>query len=221
MLSHKHKAVFIHIPKTAGQSIELAFLQDLGLTWRTRAPLLLRANEDPLLGPPRLAHLDYKAYTNYHYLSQEILDQYFTFSFVRNPYTRAISLYKYTSGQDKSFNEFICTDFLSLYQKKNWFFQSQSSFICDDSGIPMIDFVGRFEALDIDFKMVAKRTKLKSNELPKRNISKQKNQGHRLSKTAIKNFTQESLEIINAAYADDFKYFYPKEKIMSIDSAEN
>ena len=220
MLSHKHKTIFIHIPKTAGQSIELAFLQDLGLSWKTRAPLLLRANEYPLLGPPRLAHLNYRAYADHHYLNQELLDEYFTFSFVRNPYTRAISLYKYMSGQDKSFSDFICTDFLLLHHKENWFFQSQSSFICDDRGIPMIDFVGRFETIKTDFEIVAKRAKLKSHKLPRRNISKEKNQGHKLSKTAMKNFTQESLEIINTIYADDFKYFYHEQKIMSLDSIE-
>ena len=220
MLSHKHKKVFIHIPKTAGQSIELAFIQDLGLSWKTRAPLLLRANKDPLLGPPRLAHLNYREYVDHHYLNQELLDKYFTFSFVRNPYTRAISLYKYTSEQDKSFSDYICTDFLFQHQKENWFFKSQCSFICDDSGVPMIDFVGRFETIETDFEIVAKRTKLKSHKLPRRNSSKEKNQKSRLSKITMSNFTQESLEIVNAIYVDDFKYFYTEQIITSIDSIE-
>ena len=57
MISHRHRCVFVHIPKVAGQSIEHVFLGWNGLNWKGRAPLLLRPNEDPRKGPPRLAHL--------------------------------------------------------------------------------------------------------------------------------------------------------------------
>jgi len=42
MISHKHKTVFVHIPKVAGQSVEQMYLADLGLNWSERAVLLLR-----------------------------------------------------------------------------------------------------------------------------------------------------------------------------------
>ena len=57
MISHPHRTVFVHIPKCGGQSIETAFLADLGLGWKSRAPLLMGANDRPELGPPRLSHL--------------------------------------------------------------------------------------------------------------------------------------------------------------------
>ena len=53
MISHKHKTIFVHIPKTGGQSVESVFIEDEGLTWDTRAPLLLRRNDD---GFPDLWH---------------------------------------------------------------------------------------------------------------------------------------------------------------------
>ena len=46
MLSHQHKTIFIHVPKTAGQSIETLFLDDLGLKWDQRGSLLLRRSTD-------------------------------------------------------------------------------------------------------------------------------------------------------------------------------
>lgn len=213
MISHKHKTIFIHIPKTAGQSIELAFLEDLQLRWETRSPLLLRPNDNPLIGPPRLAHLKYHEYTKFHYLSQELLDNYFTFSFVRNPYSRAISFYKYISKKDKSFNDFICSDLPRLHQEKNYFFESQSRFICDANGTPRIDFVGRFESIKFDFQAVAKRARLQSSNLPKRNISKDKNEKFKISQDLMKNYNYDSLEIINSIYDEDFRNFYPKERI--------
>ena len=54
VISHEHRCVFVHIPKCAGQSIETVFLEDLGLDWSNRSILLLRPNECPDIGPPRL-----------------------------------------------------------------------------------------------------------------------------------------------------------------------
>src|SRR5690554_5674720 len=95
MISHKHRCVFVHIPKCGGQSIEHLFLRENELTWESRAPLLLYPNDNPDCGPPRLAHLTYQDYIKYRYISAEIMAEYTTFSVVRNPYKRAESLYRF------------------------------------------------------------------------------------------------------------------------------
>ncbi|WP_422127914.1 sulfotransferase family 2 domain-containing protein [Vibrio hannami] len=101
MISHHHKCIFVHIPKNAGQSVEHVFLNLLGLNWETRAPLLLRYNDKPELGPPRLAHLKANEYVRYNYLTQEMFDDYFKFAFVRNPWSRTVSMYKYLGYSKK------------------------------------------------------------------------------------------------------------------------
>lgn len=95
MISHHHRTIFVHIPKCAGQSIEHMFLEDLGLTWEAREPLLLRPNDDPDLGPPRLAHLLAADYVRCGHVSQEEFDSYFKFAIVRDPYDRALSMFNY------------------------------------------------------------------------------------------------------------------------------
>lgn len=106
MISHHHKSVFVHIPKCGGQSIETAFLHDIGLDWRRRAPLLLRFNDNPDLGPPRLAHLLARDYVTMGYLPKDMFDSYFKFAVVRNPYRRIVSTYQYLDTK-RPFREFL------------------------------------------------------------------------------------------------------------------
>ncbi|MBK8973380.1 MAG: hypothetical protein IPM37_19215 [Hahellaceae bacterium] len=77
MICHDFKCVFVHVPKAAGMSVEHYFLDRLGLTWETRAPLLLRPNDDPSKGPERLAHLYAEEYVRFGYLSQAQFDEYY------------------------------------------------------------------------------------------------------------------------------------------------
>lgn len=101
MISHHHKAIFIHIPKCGGQSVEQMFLNDLGLDWKRRAPLLLRANDVPELGPPRLAHLLACDYVEYRYMPEEQFTAYYKFCVVRDPYSRVVSHFNYMSHLHK------------------------------------------------------------------------------------------------------------------------
>ncbi len=176
MISHQDKCIFIHIPKNAGQSMEYVFLDRVGLTWETRAPLLLRSNDNPQLGPPRLAHLHADEYVRYHYISEELFNNYFKFSFVRNPWDRLVSIYKYSKySLIYDFEHFLNRIFLpKTWQDEFWFVGPQSEFICDRHGNIMIDFVGRFETMQSDFNKVCNKLDLPDFPLPHINKSNQK-----------------------------------------------
>lgn len=156
MICHHKKCIFIHIPKTAGQSIERVFLNLVNLKWETRAPLLLRYNDKLELGPPSLAHLKIDEYVRYKYLTQDMLDDYFKFSFVRNPWDRMISIYKYLGFSQKyEFKSFLINVFKDkVWQEKKWFVRPQSDFICGEDGEVLVDFIGKFENLQDDFYKV-------------------------------------------------------------------
>lgn len=95
MISSHHQCVFIHIPKCGGQSVEQAFLDDLGLSWKQRAPLLLKPNPDPAQGPPFLSHLTFREYLDLGYLTPKEMADFFSFALVRNPYHRVVSFYRF------------------------------------------------------------------------------------------------------------------------------
>ena len=75
MISEKYKTLFVHIPKTGGQSVEHFFLNLQNLDWNSRDKLLLRENKFRNFGPERLAHLTAIEYKKYGYLSIRILSK--------------------------------------------------------------------------------------------------------------------------------------------------
>lgn len=181
MLSHHHRTIFVHVPKCAGQSVECAFLADLGLTWETRAPLLLRANDQADLGPPRLAHLPARDYTRLRYVPAEMFAAYYRFAIVRNPWARAVSLYRHL-GLDRSFRDFVGRWLPDEFDRREWnggfwFVRPQVDYLYDGDELLVQDVV-RFENLALEFPRIAAASGLRS-PLPHVNRSGTESRGRR------------------------------------------
>jgi hypothetical protein len=169
MISHKYRSIFVHIPKTGGQSVENVFIGLQGLTWETREPLLLRANKDPALGPAQLAHLRAKEYVACGHIDQETFDGYFKFAFVRNPWERIVSGYHYYARRGEkagaTFPQYVRRVCTRGY-KTRAHDRPQVDFLLDDAGRMLVDFVGRFENFAADFAKVCERLQLGEQQLP-------------------------------------------------------
>lgn len=172
MISHNYKCLFIHIPKTAGISIEKKFCELLNLDYEDRAPLILGRNNRPNLGPPRLAHLKLMQYVDCHYMSKELFIQYYKFAFVRHPVDRIFSAYKFRGyAYFCSFEKFT-ERALKRLKNENWFFANQTSFLTDDNGYINIDFIGKFENLNSDFEKICEALNIEDSNLPHYNRTK-------------------------------------------------
>lgn len=175
MISHAHRAVFVHVPKCGGQSVEHFFLRAQGLGWDERDKLCLRLNRDPAKGPPRLAHMTAAEYVRLNYLTQAEFERYYKFAFVRNPWARLVSEYRYRPFYVHRF------DFKTFVLKKlpspGWsdlyrHVMPQRRYLVDEAGRMLVDFVGRFENLQADFDRVCAMLALEDTELPKANVTR-------------------------------------------------
>jgi hypothetical protein len=172
MLIPEKKILFVHVPKVAGQSMENALLRSLGKSREYHgASYLLRKNTDPTKGPPRLAHLTATQYPALGYLDLVHLSNYFKFGFVRNPWSRVVSFYHY-SGLSSLINfECFTTVYLErLLEDQYWFYRPQRDFLYDEKNNLLVDFVGRFENINLDWEYCAAKMQI-SNVLKKENTT--------------------------------------------------
>ena len=103
-------------------------------------------------------------------------DNFFTFTFVRNPFDWQVSMYFFMKEQKNHFQHEIINN-LDFNEYIDWRvnedFQLQKSFVIDENNELIVDFIGKLENIDRDFNYVQERLNIKTN-LPHVNKSKHK-----------------------------------------------
>jgi len=200
MISDKCKYIFIHTPKCGGSSIEQVLLKNEynvsdeilnrkfwlnGLNSEIKNKLWIGNIEGVAPAPQHFTPEQYK-----HRFPQKYI-KYFKFTFVRNPWSKAVSEWKY-------FNKVLNFN-LTLKQSLS----SKYPFL--DHNLDQIifarncDFVGRFENLQEDFDIICDKIGIPQQQLPHSN------------KTNHKHYTEyyddETREIVAQKYAKDIEHF--------------
>jgi hypothetical protein len=127
MISHKHKAIFIHIPRTGGTSIEMMID---GRDWWYVDP------EEKHIPASKAKQL-YAEWWN----------DYFKFSLVRNPWDRIVSMYR-NPNYGREWNAVTSKPmkhFLDNYQTPSWEMRIGTACQYLDEEV---DFIGKFENLN-------------------------------------------------------------------------
>lgn len=201
MLSRAHRTIFVHVPKTAGQSIEAVFLDDLGLDWERRGGLLLRYNADRAAGPERLAHLFAREYVARGHVTEAEFGRYLTFAVVRDPYDRAVSEFNFRAGAGHA----TLRDFISAipddpYDDRWRHVCPQADYVMDCGGEQMlIAELIRFETLAEDWARLSRRVFGAPCALAVRNRSETRLRAAELSRA--------DLDFIAERYEADFRLF--------------
>jgi hypothetical protein len=143
----EHRCIFIHITKTGGTSVAKSLFGYL---------------------PYHYTAIEYRViYGRKHF------EQYFKFAFVRNPWDRLYSAYRYLKSggwdeKDKAwaetnietyddFGAFVREWLSKENSRKHLHFQPQHNFICDSKGRLLVDYLAYFETINVDFQNIAKR----------------------------------------------------------------
>jgi hypothetical protein len=177
MISHSRETIFVHVPKTGGQSVETVFLDDLGLGWNDRAALLLRHNDDPARGPEKLAHLFAGEYVSRGHIDREAFDRYLKFAVVRHPFDRILSEYRYRAaaqarrGGKLELETFLAQEEPGEFSDLARHRLPQVRFLMDRDGRCLVDHVLRFETLAQDIVPIFERVFGQLRSLPHRNRS--------------------------------------------------
>jgi Sulfotransferase family len=168
-ISHAHRAIFIHIPKTAGTSVEAALgmhgeKTDIGIT-----PYPNQVPDQGHLYGGGLQHLtaeQLKATLG----DDALFSRYFKFAIVRNPWDRLVSTcawadQKWAKGQHLTpaqFDQAVRQIYALYLAAQSWSHPSlasphlkpQSLYILNDDQSPAVDYVARYESLEADWRHI-------------------------------------------------------------------
>ncbi len=202
--------LFVHIPKTAGTSIENALFEFQEFEYRTS---------------PHMCAKQYKDY-----FIPEIYNQFFKFAIVRNPYDLLFSTWKFfvkNSGITMNFKEWILWRYrrepimskLDSFDEGSNFTEKekmsrlatafyvnkapQVMFLIDDNGDMLIDYIGRFENVDEDFKEIVNHLGLEDIHLPHSN----KSGLEFVSNDYRKFYDDETRELVRINHLFDLEFF--------------
>ena len=164
-ISHEYKAIFIHIPKNAGESME----KKLGIYGESKEALW------GVQGKYVLQHLTMLQMKRL-FLNEVMFKNYFKFAFVRNPWDKAVSEYHWYQRHNApiTFKDWAKTLPGKLKGSKNLHVLEighnipQYKYIYDKKGNLLVEFVGRFENLQNDFDKVCRNLGIKDSVLSNR-----------------------------------------------------
>ena len=206
-ICHDRKTIFIHVPKTAGQSIE----QALGVFATGRPKETLWGIHQKRIPLQHLTGQEIKKI-----VGNLIWSSYFKFAVVRNPWSKAVSEYDWYLRYGTRVSFKVWARSLRLRLRLNGVIVvrevghniPQTNFLFDGKGNLMVDEVLRFESIAQEFKALAKKQKWDIT-LPYAESTR--------SQQPRKDFREvydtETIEIIEGIYADDISNFgYSKDE---------
>ena len=148
----QHHCIFIHITKTAGTSVAKGLFGYL---------------------PYHYTAIDYRVI-----YGRKEFNTYFKFAFVRNPWDRLYSAYRYLksggwNAEDKiwyesniaeydNFNDFVTKWLTTSNINKHLHFMPQCHFICDSNDKILVDYLAYFETINDDFDRIANKLNIKA-----------------------------------------------------------
>lgn len=199
-ISHKYKFIFISIIKTGSTSVRDALNNYSDIFSGTEEPYLNHVTSERLKD-----HFDQMEWD---------WNNYFTFTFTRNPWDRFVSLWSYSKGYIKRYEENPEKESYDYYMRMKKLFPKYDDFklyardipgfpsvdYCfDKHGKKLVNYIGKVENLQEDFNIVCDKIGIPHQQLPHKNKSKHKHY--------TEYYDDETREIVAKKYKKDIEYF--------------
>ncbi len=197
IISHKHKFIFLHTPKTGGSSISASLIQTLGkedkfiggikeayemdklpilsYLWSIKSPIATKTIVKSLIqknSPENILSNAGKAYYNSKNLNphsgwkdikdhvgSNIWDDYYTFTFERNPWDKLVSMYHWR-GRNHDLKNYpfelfvdVCAEGINLFTGEVLPNLTDWDMYADKNNVK-VDYIGKFENILQDFEKI-------------------------------------------------------------------
>jgi hypothetical protein len=212
MVIEKNKCVFVHIPKTAGSSIEKILNPEI-------ESVSQESDENLFVGWSECHGLwmQHATMNELNRLYKHDLTTYFKFGFVRNPWDRAVSDYLWlqrdTPDEFKElFSSATLLDYLTESGPFSTIFNNkgqkeyrgdhitpQYDFLFDKNGNQLVNFIGKTEDFNNDMKYVLGKIGMQTVSFPH---EKESDRGH-----YTEYYNDETIELVAKKYEIDIKTF--------------
>ena len=207
MINHKYKIIFVHIPKCAGTSISHLLFGTNQLKWK-------EPNYDVHYGwcPKRKLHLQHatpQQLLELDLINEKTWNEYFKFTVVRNPWSRALSGYRWLRKTKKirdSFENYITKsgkyrEVLTDKSKKTYrgdHLNKQVDYV-DLQGIKGFDRILYFEHVEEEIHSLLKEMSIDYQSLPQLQKSKKTKKHYSLF------YNEDKKAIVDKYYAEDIQ----------------
>lgn len=192
MICNKRKFIYIRVAKTGTTSIvDYLFPKEKSQHWKA----YLNKINTKIKNWENFDSNHYPLYKVKEVISNEKYNNYLKFSFVRNPYERCVSAWKYNikmgyTSSEKNLLQFVRelnpTDINSKYLNQYDFVNG-------------CDFIGKYENLQENFDIICDKIGIPKQKLPHKNATEHKHY--------TEYYDDETRSIVAEKYAKDIKYF--------------
>jgi len=208
MIYKEKKFIFIHIPKTGGVSINKAlypFQDSVPFSYKFYNKFLSlkkrKIYPKYLMLPMHTKANDYKIF-----LGNEYYD-YFTFAISRNPFDWHVSLYEFIRSKKEHRYHNMVVD-MNFDNFVNWKINNelvlQKNFVVGDDGQLIVDYVGKLENIENDFKKIIQKIGI-TTTLPHLNKT--------IHEKYENYFDKKLINTVIEAYEQDFNFFNYKKRL--------
>ena len=171
-INHNLKAIFIHIPKNGGSYVAEILTKNYGFKnyylQRPDHKFFCNGKDNSVDKHENKIHGTLMYYKTSPYINKIIgmndnkWNNYFIFTFVRNPYDRIVSGWNYINKYNIAFKDYINVNWNASDYDYWHVFMTQSRHIIGNNGKIRANFIGKLENLELDLKIVLNKLGIKN-----------------------------------------------------------